>query len=477
MNLFSLWQLLPLSKTKCVCFCLSWLTLVTCKQKKVKLDPDPVDMRSQFMQETEVVVGLRDAPTVYYLDKKGKSRGFEYELAFEFARFLGKKPRFEIVDTTEELMYLLQTGSIHFAAAGLAMTRERKLSIDFGPIYQTVRQYIVCRSGIGQKKAKDLIGLTILIPAKTSYRDLLVDLRMELPGLEWKETSLLSSEKILEEVHQGRVDCTICDESIYEMNRDLFDRINLAGTIGQPSKLGWGIPKKFSFLKPIMDQWFQLQEKSGFLRTLSQKYFGYLNASDRYGIKILKKRMRTRLPKYLSELKKASDLYQFPLSLLAAMSYQESYWNHLAKSPTGVRGFMMLTLPTAEYIGVDNRLDPKQSIFGGAKYLANLRKRLPPFLKHDDATWMSLAAYNVGYNHLQDSRKLAIDLNKDPNSWLAIEKVLPFLSRKEYYSKLKYGYARGHEPVSYVRRIRLYQRVIQNEWETYGTSPVMGLSH
>jgi hypothetical protein len=54
--------------------------------------------------------------------------------------------------------------------------------------------------------------------------------------------------------------------------------------------------------------------------------------------------------------------------LLAAIGYQESHWNPRAVSPTGVRGIMMLTLNTARFVGIDNRIDPRDSIFGGARF-------------------------------------------------------------------------------------------------------------
>jgi len=37
------------------------------------------------------------------------------------------------------------------------------------------------------------------------------------------------------------------------------------------------------------------------------------------------------------------------------------------------------------------------------------------------------------------------------------------LSDKRYYRGLKYGYARGFEPVRYVQRIRDYQLILENE--------------
>ena len=121
---------------------------------------------------------------------------------------------------------------------------------------------------------------------------------------------------------------------------------------------------------------------------------------------------------------------------------------------------MMLTLNTAKSVGVSNRLDAKQSIQGGARYLAKMLARIPESVEGENRLWLALAAYNVGFAHLRDARILAQQLGKNPDSWAELKQVLPLLSQKKYYKKLKYGYARGSEPVTYVQRIRDYQQVL-----------------
>jgi membrane-bound lytic murein transglycosylase F len=123
---------------------------------------------------------------------------------------------------------------------------------------------------------------------------------------------------------------------------------------------------------------------------------------------------------------------------------------------------MMLTLKTAQEMGVSNRMDPKQSIFGGAKYLARLKKSFSEKVTEPDLTWLSLAAYNVGRGHMHDAQILARQFDLNPYSWSDIKQVLPMLADKRYYQKLKYGYARGYEPVRYVRNIREYQHILRN---------------
>jgi len=121
---------------------------------------------------------------------------------------------------------------------------------------------------------------------------------------------------------------------------------------------------------------------------------------------------------------------------------------------------MMLTRNTARELGVKNRLDPKQSIFGGSRYLAKLRERLGDDVQEPDRTWLALAAYNVGFGHLTDARKITAQMGGNPNLWLDVKEALPLLSQKRYYRHTRHGYARGQEPVDYVQNIRRYYDVL-----------------
>src|SRR5690606_726272 len=146
--------------------------------------------------------------------------------------------------------------------------------------------------------------------------------------------------------------------------------------------------------------------------------------------------------------------------LLAALAYQESHWNPTAKSYTGVRGFMMLTQDTANDLGINNRLNPEQSIIGGARYFKSLHSRLPDRIGEPDRTWLALAAYNVGLGHLEDARILAQHHGANPDKWVDVQEYLPLLAKRKYYKFTKHGYARGWEPVEYVQNIRNFQTII-----------------
>ena len=172
--------------------------------------------------------------------------------------------------------------------------------------------------------------------------------------------------------------------------------------------------------------------------------------------------IKTRFPRYKEQFKLAGEEQGIPWTLLAAQAYQESRWNRNAMSPTGVRGLMMLTRATASDVGVENRLDPHKSIAGGAQYLAWLYQRVPKQVAEPDRTFVALAAYNVGIGHIKDARLLATRLKRNPNRWHDLKSVLPLLAKKKYYVTLPHRYARGWEPVQYVKRIRAYRTLLEH---------------
>jgi soluble lytic murein transglycosylase-like protein len=86
----------------------------------------------------------------------------------------------------------------------------------------------------------------------------------------------------------------------------------------------------------------------------------------------------------------AARVYQLEPALIHAVISAESGYNPLARSPKGARGLMQLMPDTARRYGVENPLDPRQNIHGGAAYLRDLLT-----LFGNDMN-LALAAYNAG---------------------------------------------------------------------------------
>ena len=125
----------------------------------------------------------------------------------------------------------------------------------------------------------------------------------------------------------------------------------------------------------------------------------------------------------------------------------------------------MLTRDTASDLGVENRLDPHKSIAGGARYMAWMYRQIPHHVSEPDRTFIALAAYNVGMGHVKDARILAKRMKKNQHSWTDLRTVLPLLAKKKYYKTLPHRYARGWEPVQYVKRIRAYRKILEHVLE------------
>ncbi len=174
-----------------------------------------------------------------------------------------------------------------------------------------------------------------------------------------------------------------------------------------------------------------------------------------------RRHVETRLPQYRRQFEGVAKAYKISWTLLAAQAYQESRWDPHAVSPTGVRGIMMLTRDTASSLGIQNREDPTKSIEGGARYFRDLKNQLPRHIGKTDRIAIALAAYNVGMGHIKDAQILARRTGKNPYSWNDLKTTLPLLTQKSYHETLQYGYARGGEPVRYVKRIRAYHSLLE----------------
>jgi membrane-bound lytic murein transglycosylase F len=254
----------------------------------------------------------------------------------------------------------------------------------------------------------------------------------------------------------------VINAEVYKYYRYLYPEIKIAFTLDEEYTSVWLTNNNgdISILTSI-NKFISRYKKSGMLEKSYNTYFRHLNTFNYTDSLHYLRLIKTKLPLYRRYFKHAALDNEFDERFLAAISYQESHWNEKARSPTGVRGLMMLTNDTAKRVGVEDRLDPEQSIMGGAKYLNILKASLAERIMEPDRSWMTLASYNIGLGHLEDARILTELAGDNPNLWIDVEKHLPKLSQKKWHKKTKHGYARGHEPVAFVRRIRRYYDILR----------------
>lgn len=408
-----------------------------------------------------LTVLTRNAPTTFYQDSDGPA-GPEYDLAGAFAGYLGLRLEIKQYHSVAQILDGLKNGQADLAAAALSPTEKRRKDYLFGPAYQTVSRQVVCRLNAPMPDSlENLPEVQIKVTKNSSYEEILMNLReRHLPKLTW-QSSDEPTEQLLEQVWEKQLDCTIADSNIVDINRRYYPELRVAFDLGKPLPLAWFMPLQNKRLQLLAQRWFQDFQNSGQWEQVMARYYAHIPVFDYVDMAVYHRRIGERLPRYRELFEEAGGQYRLPWTLLAAQAYQESHWHPKAKSPTGVRGIMMLTRRTARTLGISNRLDARQSIMGGAKYLAALLERIPESIAEDERMRFALAAYNIGWSHLQDARQLAAELNKNPDSWLELSEVLPLLAQEKYHSKLRHGYARGTEPVRYVQRIYDYLDILE----------------
>jgi membrane-bound lytic murein transglycosylase F len=420
---------------------------------------------AKIKKEKKLNVVLLNAPSTYYIGSEGP-QGFEYDLLKSYAKHLGVKLNITPAHTVKEALRLSKNPNIYITSASLAKTPSREKLYHFGPSYFEVQEQVICNRGmLGSSKfprdVEDLEGLSIMVGDDTSYSETLNKLKEDGFDINFTTSSDYSTEELLEMVAKHQIDCTVADSNIYSLNLKFFPEIALAFSISGREQLAWLLPKGAKKLEADMYAWLNDFNQQGEMTQLKDHYYSYVLFFDYYNTKVFYKRLKSRLPRYKKYFEEVGKRFDIPWTLLAAVSYQESHWNPRAKSFTGVRGLMMLTKNTARILGVKNRLNPKESITGGTRHLNQMMKNVPKGVEGENRLKFALAAYNIGMGHILDAQKLAKKLGLNQNIWSDMKIILPLLSQKKYYRRLKYGYARGAEPVKYVEAIYNYKDILE----------------
>lgn len=186
----------------------------------------------------------------------------------------------------------------------------------------------------------------------------------------------------------------------------------------------------------------------------TQKLAAFYNQNllkDAYSQDHFKKTLIEKLPDYQSSFEEQARNYNHDWELLVAMGYQESHLDANAVSPTGVRGLMMLTNNTAKAMGVSDRVDPYQSIGGGARYLEQMKDEFADVPK-TDRIWFALAGYNMGPNAVKGIQRQLRNQGINDKSWA---NVYAYLAENRA-SNSRYGQA-----MHYVSNIRSYLETIK----------------
>ena len=435
--------------------------LIVCMAALLATCGQPPSLLDEVLALGELRVITRNGPTTYYTGANGPE-GPEYDLAKGFATFLGVKLNLQTADRHADLIPSIESGHAHVAAAGLTITPERSARVNFGPSYGDVKQYVIYKLGSGRpQNVDDLYGKKFEIVADSSALETLKYLQSNRPELIWTENPNTDPAEMLLEVANQQIDYTVADSNLFKVYRNYLPEIRVGFELDIRDSLAWAFPKRHDqTLAERAEQYFKFITDNGDLERIMDRYYQQVQRFDYVGTRRFIRDYAAKLPRFKTLFEETAREHNIDWRLLAAIGYQESHWDPMAVSPTGVRGIMMLTKITASALGVEDRIDPAQSIKGGAKYFTRIKNRFPETINGPDRTWFALAAYNVGYGHVQDARSLTRKQGKDPNLWVHVKKNLPRLTQQQWHSKTVHGYARGWEPVMYVENIRNYYNIL-----------------
>lgn len=417
----------------------------------------------QIRARHELRVVTLNLPTCYYLGSQG-TEGLEFELARTFAAQLGVTLSMYPVANERAMQAALASGRADIAAAQLTATSEWRHTGKAAEPYARIPQLVVyARKGVKPRSTLQLEKAKLSVRAGSPQERILDHLRRTVaPTLKWVETAPTNADP-LEDVDSGNADYAIIDAREYSFAHHLYPDVLVGFALPADRPVQWIVRRGADDLLDGVNRFFQQMRESSRLVKLLQQNTGEARSFAYEESREFQTHLADRLPRYRPWFEQASEEAGLDWRLLAAIGYQESKWDPLAISNNGALGVMMLTSDTAEALGIKDRTNAQQSIFAGARYLAELREKVPDRIPEPDRTWFIVASYNVGFGHLEDARVLAQMEGKNPDSWADVRSELPRLAEERWFLKVKRGYARGWEPVQFVDRVQRYLTLL--EWQ------------
>ena len=423
----------------------------------------------KILKNGEVTVITKNNSHCYYL-YRDEPMGFEYELAKEYADYLGVNLKIEVMDKWETMVRNINQGAGAVIAAGISITPGRAQEISFSHGYMVIQPHIIThRNNARIYNLKDLTGKTIDVVSGSAYHKQLETLREEGAKFFIQPHTELAAEELIQKVSDREIEVTVANSHVAILNRRNYPWAVMKGKIGEQQQLGWAIYPEAHELRDSINAFFKDLKASGRYDEIYNKYYGDTEDFDYIDLAAFHRRMKTRLSRYSPFIKAAARKHGFDWRLIVAQIYQESHLNPWAKSRAGARGLMQLLPRTARSLGVKDIYNPIENINGGVQHLKNLYDYYGN-ISGDDRLLISLAAYNIGQGHIWDARRLAVRKNLDPDRWDSLAKVLPLLRYKKYYKRSKYGYCLGTEPVKYTKQIMIYYDLLKRKGIEYGTA-------
>lgn len=413
------------------------------------------ELASKVKERGEVRVLTLKHPLVDEPRRAGPRKGLERELLTHFADTYGLKISFIQKDSLEALIGALRKGEGDVAAGRLWAQESRRTAFLQGPVFEESHLSLFCRRKLKVRHVSDLADLRVALLTKDNIGAVDTRLRWIVPDIKLRLENQDRLRPLFQNMHEGTLDCAFAeniDGSLYARLSSKVEKIDQPMTAQRG--LSWLINNDRSDLASLMHAWFQRASRDDEIMRIQDHHHANLSELDRHDAQRFLLNLRSRFPEFKSSFLSSAKEHHLDWKLVASIAYQESQWNPDARSFTGVRGMMQLTHETARAVGIEDRTDPQQSIWGGSYYLRYLLNRMPRHLDPQERLALALAAYNSGLGHLRGAQTLALRKGLNPYSWRHLKMVYPLLEDREVAATLPLGMARGRETVQFVERVR-----------------------
>ncbi|WP_226703416.1 transporter substrate-binding domain-containing protein [Microbulbifer elongatus] len=396
----------------------------------------------------------RNHPGTFFM-WKGQLLGFEFSLLEKFAASLDVRLAITVAETHEDFVRLLENGDADVSASLLAITDERKASgMAFSSPYLESSTGIVGRKGEKINDEQDLSGRTVCVRPASSQYQVAQKLQQNIPRLKIQEVdSSLDIQSVIDLVVEQQCDLAIADEVSVKLEQTWRDDVTFAFDLpDKSSRYAWMVRDGNPKLLEAINQFFDKNETDKALPQLLARYF---KTPKRTRPEIEELAEAGEISPFDEYVRRYAQEHGFDWRLLVAQMYQESNFDPKARSWVGARGLMQVMPDTGKQVGETDLEDPETSVRAGVKYMRWLYAKFEDKgITPDNRMWFTLASYNAGLGHVYDAQNLAEKKGWDRNVWFEnVERAMLLLSDPNYYKKAQYGYARGQEPVDYVRKI------------------------
>lgn len=414
-------------------------------------------------------VATLNSPGSWYLGAHDPE-GLEFELASAFAKSLGIRLEMAPLANEAALLRALREHRVDVAAAQLSANSLPDRTLLASQPYDELRQVIVIRDGDARPaRLADLVGRRLVVRQDSPQAQLLTALRTQagLEALQWRQIARSAGNDALGEVAAGSADAALVDATDFDYTRAVHPQLKIAFPLRETRPLQWLLPAGAAALRSGVDEFLAAQRSSGALLQRKTRLARLLTQLAPQAMRDFNTDVTERLPALQVHFEQASVETGLDWRLIAALAYQESGWDPRAESANGAQGLMMLMPETSAELAVRDPFDARANVLAGARYFLKVRDMVPQRIAEPDRSWFAVAAYNMGFGHLEDARVLTQSRGGNPDRWAEVRANLPLLSDESSYLQLKHGYARGWEARRTVDRVQQFVNLL--EWR--GANP------